>query len=200
MVFGTREPDFAHVAQDNETATAEVVDHLHAVGCRSIVFIGGQRDCRSNADIEERQRGYARAMRDLGLAVPARWTVNGDWSLASGHRIAHQLCATQDRPDALIFASDRIVLGALKGLHEPKVIHQSCGQAAAMTPFMMGGGTRQRIAGDDTASDSGVSRPTAAPHIANSPLVLPMAICVAAALTACCAWTLVWRHSDITQY
>ncbi|RFP09314.1 LacI family transcriptional regulator [Duganella sp. BJB488] len=118
VVFGTRDPAFSYVAQNNEEVTAEVVGHLHAAGCRHIAFIGGQRDGRGNEDVEERQRGYARAMREHGLAVHAPWAVSGDWSLASGHRIARELCGTGDRPDALIFASDRMALGALKGLHE----------------------------------------------------------------------------------
>jgi LacI family transcriptional regulator len=118
VVFGTRDPAFSYVAQNNEMVTAEVVDHLHAAGCRRIAFIGGQRDGRGNEDVEERQRGYARAMQAHGLEIHAPWAVSGDWSLASGHRIARQLCAAADRPDALIFASDRMALGALKGLHE----------------------------------------------------------------------------------
>ena len=115
VVFGTRDPAFSYVAQNNEVVAAEVVHHLHAGGRRRIVFIGGQRDGRGNEDVEERQRGYARAMREHGLALQEEC---GDWSLASGHRIAQQLCASSQRPDALIFASDRMALGALKGLHD----------------------------------------------------------------------------------
>lgn len=118
VVFGTRDPTFSYVAQNNDTVTAEVVDHLYAGGCRRIAFIGGQRDGRVNEDVEERHRGYLEAMARHGLTEHAPWALNGDWSLASGHRIARQLCAGADRPDALIFASDRMALGALKGLHE----------------------------------------------------------------------------------
>lgn len=118
VVFGTRDPAFSYVAQNNEVVTADVVHHLYAAGCRRIAFIGGERDGRGNEDVEERQRGYARAMAENGLEIRARWSLNGDWSLASGHRIARQLCSDHERPDALIFASDRMALGALKGLHE----------------------------------------------------------------------------------
>jgi len=118
VVFGTRDPAFSYVAQNNETVAAEVVDHLYAGGCRRIAFIGGQRDGRVNEDVDERHRGYLAAMARHGLAEHAPWALNGDWSLASGHRIARQLCAGAVRPDALIFASDRMALGALKGLHE----------------------------------------------------------------------------------
>lgn len=118
VVFGTRDPAFSYVAQNNHAVTADVVDHLHAEGCRRIAFIGGERDGHVNEDVEERHRGYLAAMGRHGLAEYAPWALNGDWSLASGHRIARQLCAGADRPDALIFASDRMALGALKGLHE----------------------------------------------------------------------------------
>ncbi|MGN6084890.1 LacI family DNA-binding transcriptional regulator [Trinickia sp.] len=122
VLFGTTHPKYAFVAQANEEATVRIVDHLHAGGCRNIAFIPGQRDGHVHDDVDERQRGYARAMKGLRLRVEKRWQRAGDWSLASGHRIAHELCADpRDRPDALIFASDRMALGALKGLHELKV-------------------------------------------------------------------------------
>ena len=128
VVFGTRDPAFSYVAQNNDAVTAEVVDHLYAGGCRRIAFIGGQRDGHVNEDVEERHRGYLEAMARHGLPEHAPWALNGDWSLASGHRIARQLCAGAERPDALIFASDRMALGALKGLHElgVSVPHEVC--------------------------------------------------------------------------
>ena len=118
VVYGTRDPALPYVAQTNETASAQVVDHLHAAGCRRIAFIAGERDGHVNDDVSERLRGYRRAMASHGLAVNPAWQLAGDWSLASGHRIAQQLCAREDGPDALIFASDRMALGALKGLHD----------------------------------------------------------------------------------
>lgn len=118
VVFGTRDPALPHVAQSNEAASAQVVAHLHAGGCRRIAFISGERDGRVNDDISERLAGYRAAMASHGLEVDERWLLAGDWSLASGHRIAQQLCGPDDRPDALIFASDRMALGALKGLHD----------------------------------------------------------------------------------
>lgn len=118
VVFGTRDPSLPYVAQTNETATADVVDYLHASGCRRIGFISGERDGHANDDVNERLHGYRSAMAKHGLPVNEDWLMAGDWSLASGHRIAQQLCAATPGPDALIFASDRMALGALKGLHD----------------------------------------------------------------------------------
>ena len=121
VVFGTRDPAFPYVAQNNESACAEIVDHLHASGCRRIAFISGERDGHVNQDVSERLRGYRKSMKKHQLPVEKEWLMAGDWSLASGHRIAQQLCLGADAPDALIFASDRMALGALKGLHDAGV-------------------------------------------------------------------------------
>lgn len=118
VVFGTRDPALPYVAQTNETASAQVVDHLVAGGCRGIAFIAGERDGHANEDVNERLRGYRSAMERHGLPVDPGWLLSGDWSMASGHRIAQQLCAGTSHPDALVFASDRMALGALKGLHD----------------------------------------------------------------------------------
>lgn len=118
IVFGTRDPSLPYVAQTNEAASAGVVDHLVAGGCRAIAFIAGERDGHANEDVNERLHGYRAAMARHGLAVNEAWLLPGDWSLASGYRIAQQLCTANHRPDALIFASDRMALGALKGLHD----------------------------------------------------------------------------------
>ncbi|HEX7641446.1 MAG TPA: LacI family DNA-binding transcriptional regulator [Burkholderiaceae bacterium] len=118
VVFGTRDPKMPHVVQANEDACAAVVRHLHEQGRERIAFISGERDGHVNEDINERTRGFRRAMKECGLSVTRRWQLAGDWSMASGYRIAQLLCGQDDRPDSLIFASDRMALGALKGLHD----------------------------------------------------------------------------------
>lgn len=119
VVFGTTNAKYPFVVQANDEATARIVDHLHAGGCRRIAFIGGQRDGHVNDDVNDRLRGFMRAMKQHRMRVDKRWLTAGDWTLASGHRIARELCEDEsDRPDALIFASDRMALGALKGLHD----------------------------------------------------------------------------------
>ncbi|NWB97022.1 LacI family DNA-binding transcriptional regulator [Pseudomonas gingeri] len=118
ILFGTMDPAFAYVAQTNRIATAQIVDHLYNVGCRDIAFIAGERNGHTNQDISERYRGYLEGLGKYNLLVNDRWNVAGDWSLGSGLQVAQQLCANTPRPDALIFASDRMAIGALKGLHD----------------------------------------------------------------------------------
>jgi len=118
VIFGTRDAQFSFVAQDNAQACAEVVDHLVAGGCHALAFISGERDGHGNDDVDERYRGYRAGLERHGLAMQAGWNLAGDWSMASGYRIAQQLWNAAQRPDGLIFASDRMALGALKGLYD----------------------------------------------------------------------------------
>ncbi|BBB58429.1 alanine racemase [Undibacterium sp. KW1] len=118
IVFGTHDPSFPNVTQSNYEVTKKIVNHLHAGGCKRIAFISGARNGKTNQDVNERISGYRDAMQKIGLKVESKWMLSGDWSFASGHSIAQQLCSKKLRPDALIFASDRMALGALKGLHD----------------------------------------------------------------------------------
>lgn len=128
VLFGTIDPNFMYVAQANRLATAQLVDHLHSVGCRKIAFIAGERDGHTNQDIDERYLGYQDGLSKHNLTVDEHWNIAGDWSMASGLRVAKQLCTGNTRPDALIFASDRMALGALKGLYDLglQVPHDIC--------------------------------------------------------------------------
>ncbi|KTC12974.1 MULTISPECIES: LacI family DNA-binding transcriptional regulator [Pseudomonas] len=128
VLFGTIDPNFMYVAQANRLATAQLVDHLHSVGCRKIAFIAGEREGHTNQDIDERYLGYQEGVSKHNLLVNEHWNIAGDWSMASGLRVAQQLCAGITRPDAMIFASDRMALGALKGLYDLglRVPHDIC--------------------------------------------------------------------------
>ncbi|MBX8518282.1 LacI family transcriptional regulator [Pseudomonas cichorii] len=118
ILFGTMDPDFTYVAQANRIATAQIVDHLYSGGCRHIAFIAGERNGHTNQDIEERYLGYLEGLKKYNLSLDNGWKIAGDWSMASGMQVAQYLCALDRRPDAMIFASDRMALGALKGLYD----------------------------------------------------------------------------------
>lgn len=118
VLFGTMDPKFMYVAQSNRLATAQLVDHLYSVGCYKIAFVAGDRNGHTNQDIDERYLGYQDGLRKYNLDIDSRWNLAGDWSMASGLKVAQELCSCGSRPDAMIFASDRMALGALKGLYD----------------------------------------------------------------------------------
>ncbi|KPC34225.1 LacI family transcriptional regulator [Pseudomonas syringae pv. cilantro] len=118
ILFGTMDPNFAYVAQTNRLATAQIVDELYNGGCRHIAFIAGERNGHTNQDIQERYLGYLEGLSKYGLSADNSWNIAGDWSMASGLQVAQRLSSLDRRPDAMIFSSDRMALGALKGLYD----------------------------------------------------------------------------------
>ncbi len=57
---------------------------------------------------------YKQAMKDAGLAVPAEYVVEGDWSVESGRKAIRCLMELPVPPTAVFAASDTIAIGALE--------------------------------------------------------------------------------------
>jgi LacI family transcriptional regulator len=60
-----------------------------------------------------RHGAFQKAMKDSGLAVPAEYVVEGDWSVESGRRAIEFLLALPEPPTAVFAASDTLAIGAL---------------------------------------------------------------------------------------
>jgi LacI family gluconate utilization system Gnt-I transcriptional repressor len=100
------------VGFSNAGATAALVHHLHAAGYREIAFVGGtsNRDTRG----ADRRRGYARAVRALGL--PAGREIGfGEppISMAQGAEALHRLRHAWPGTDAVVCVSDLCAFGVL---------------------------------------------------------------------------------------
>jgi DNA-binding LacI/PurR family transcriptional regulator len=68
--------------------------------------------------IIRRYGAFRRAMREAGLAVPAEYVVEGDWSVESGKRAIRSLLALAVPPTAVFAANDTIAIGALEAAEE----------------------------------------------------------------------------------
>jgi LacI family transcriptional regulator len=100
---------------ENRRGAQAMVRHLLGLGHRHIAMVTG---AAGNYDAEERQRGYRKAMRDAGVAVPNEWQVAGDFTERAGFRAVGALLALRPRPTALFAANDSMAIGALSGLRE----------------------------------------------------------------------------------
>jgi LacI family transcriptional regulator len=100
---------------ENRRGAQAMVRHLLGLGHRRIAIIAG---AAGNFDAAERLRGYRRAMREAGLAVPNDWELPGDFTEASGYRAVDALRALDPRPTALFAANDSMAIGAMSGLRE----------------------------------------------------------------------------------
>ncbi|WP_375388200.1 LacI family DNA-binding transcriptional regulator [uncultured Amnibacterium sp.] len=92
---------------DQREAARIAVEHLVALGHRSILHIPGPRGW---AESEERERGYRRAMADHGLV--AEVTERGDWTVDGGYRVALATLPAGD-VSAVFAANDEMAIGAI---------------------------------------------------------------------------------------
>ena len=101
-------------AEAQRRGSAAVVDHLVDLGHRRIARLGGPPDWLEE---EARSAGTAAAAARLALQPAPRWV--GDWSAASGARIAGDVAEQVRRaggPTAIVVANDQMALGLIAGL------------------------------------------------------------------------------------
>lgn len=106
-------PQMSSVCYDNEGGMEQVVRHLAALGHRRIAYIGGSAH---DHDAEDREIGFQRAMKELGLELPKKWVRPGDFARAVevGRLEADYLLAEGPKgPTAIACASDNIAAGVL---------------------------------------------------------------------------------------
>ncbi|MCK0168360.1 LacI family DNA-binding transcriptional regulator [Jannaschia sp. S6380] len=93
---------------DNAAGIGLAVDHLAALGHRRVAFLGGP--C-GNVLSHARRHGFDAAMARHGLLVRPGDRLDGDFTMASGARAAHDWAAVPGRTGAVICASDESALG-----------------------------------------------------------------------------------------
>jgi DNA-binding LacI/PurR family transcriptional regulator len=106
------EESLSWVAIDDEAAAFEAVTYLAGQGRSRIATVTGPLNTSSGRG---RLAGYRRA---VGLGRSRGWSVEGDWTMGSGRRGAHQLVHRHPDMDGLFVGSDLMALGALEALRE----------------------------------------------------------------------------------
>ncbi|MFJ5995241.1 LacI family DNA-binding transcriptional regulator [Streptomyces sp. NPDC092370] len=112
VLLGRRSGDeqITYVDADNVGGAREAVAHLLNGGRRAIAAITGPLDMYV---ARCRLRGYQQALEQAGLPAPASWTVEGDFTEASGRRAMAELLKRHPEVDAVLAASDTMASGAL---------------------------------------------------------------------------------------
>lgn len=98
------------VRADNYFSSREAVRHLLDLGHTRIGFITGSAFSGQSA---ERQRGYADALAERGIAVDNKLIVPGNFSHQSGAEGGLRLLKLPNRPTAIFAANDDTALGVL---------------------------------------------------------------------------------------
>ena len=93
----------------------QAVQHLAALGHRSIAFITGPLRLRSAV---ARRDAFLRSMAELGLTVPARHMVEGDHTMEGGMGAMEHLIALRELPTAVLCSNDMTAIGVLHALYK----------------------------------------------------------------------------------
>ena len=117
LVFVDAGPDLPNIhilKVDYAEGIRQSVQHLAALGHRSIAFISGPLAQRSPT---ARRDAFVRAMAELGLKVPADHLVEGSHTMEGGISAMERLIALPELPTAVMCSNDMTAIGALHALY-----------------------------------------------------------------------------------
>jgi DNA-binding LacI/PurR family transcriptional regulator len=106
-------PDVPTVIVDQQYGTRLAIEHLLDLGHKQIACVTGPPLWSAS---EERQKGWAKALKDVGLKLGP--CIEGDWSAESGFVAAVKLLEREQKGfTAIVAANDHMALGILRALH-----------------------------------------------------------------------------------
>jgi LacI family transcriptional regulator len=105
----------AYVGSDHADGVRLALAHLCALGHRRIAHVGGAANTVAGAD---RIAAFRRECERLRLPLPDAYVREADFSSASGYRETCALLALQERPTAIVAASDLMALAALQAIRD----------------------------------------------------------------------------------
>jgi LacI family transcriptional regulator len=95
----------------NRRAMAKVVGYLHDLGHRSFAMIAGVTEGNDRA--AERVAGLQEALSQRNLALDPGRILEQRYAIAAGREGLRRLCASPERPTAVVCGNDVLALGAL---------------------------------------------------------------------------------------
>lgn len=107
--------DADKVIIDNFKASYDATNHLIAVGCKHIAFIGGPNILQIS---NTRLLGYKKALVDANIPVKEERIEHCNFTRESEMSAARKLFYTADYPDGIITFSDQIAINAMLAIKE----------------------------------------------------------------------------------
>jgi LacI family transcriptional regulator len=105
----------AFVGSDHREGMLLALAHLHELGHRRIAHVAGAHNTVAGAD---RVAAFEHETRRLGLDLPDGYVREADFSSAGGYQAASALLALDERPTAIVAASDLMALAALQAIRD----------------------------------------------------------------------------------
>ena len=110
---------FNNIWVDYTAGFKEAVEHLKALGHRSIAFISGPAQFSSSV---RRRDAFLAGMKSCGLRVRKEWISVGDLHVEGGRAAMRRLLDGTPRPTAVISTNDLMAVGALQAAQNAGVI------------------------------------------------------------------------------
>jgi len=105
----------AYVGSDHAGGVRLALAHLHALGHRRIAHVTGATNTEAGV---ARLKAFREETAALGLEVPEELIRKGDFTSASGYRETCALLALDERPTAILAASDLMALAGLQAIRD----------------------------------------------------------------------------------
>jgi len=106
------------VSIDNFAGAYDIADYLVSLGHKNIAIINGPSDFVASA---LRYEGFAAALRDHGLDLPACNIRNGKFDVQSGNVCGRALLRLDERPTAIFASNDEMAAGVLAAAQESQI-------------------------------------------------------------------------------
>lgn len=107
--------DYPGVFVNNMLATYEGVSYLAKGGAKHIAYLAGEKNVYT---VEERLKGYYKALEEAGLKVKSKYINYGNYKIQSGYERMKKIIQLNPEIDAVFAGSDTIAIGVLKALRE----------------------------------------------------------------------------------
>jgi LacI family transcriptional regulator len=104
-------PGISMLSIDNYAGGVLATQHLLDVGCQNIAHISGPLDWW---EARQRKRGWQATLEKAGLKIEEHYSVEGDWSSASGKAAFQELLENYREMDAIFVANDQMALSVLQ--------------------------------------------------------------------------------------
>lgn len=102
------------VRVDHDAGARLAASHLAALGHRRIACLSGPSRFQVS---RERTAGWVAGLREAGIEIRADWMLEGDFSAAAGHALAHELLR-QREVTAILAGNDMMAIGVLRAAAE----------------------------------------------------------------------------------
>lgn len=114
VLIGRYDVPLPAVRIDNVKGGWEAATHLIRLGHRRIAILSGPM---TSTSIQDRMRGYRRALKEHGLSLPKDWVLHGDLRPASALQLAERLLTARRQPTAILAANDQMAIATIRAAH-----------------------------------------------------------------------------------